>query len=109
MQGVVVFAWVCFAAAVVAAGRAIDEGSPLPVGAALTSVLGGVRLLAVDRALIRLTEIRDALCGSEWVRVARGGQRISLILGSRPIDDQSQNRTVAARAMAERKTFGHLS
>ena len=70
---------------------------------------GGVRLLAVDRALIRLTEIRDALCGSEWVRVARGGQRISLILGSRPIDDQSQNRTVAARAMAERKTFGHLS
>ena len=82
MQGVVVFAWVRFVAAVVAAGLAIDEGSPLPVGAALTSVLGGVRLLVVDRALIRLTEIRDALCGSEWVRVARGGQRISLILGA---------------------------
>jgi hypothetical protein len=30
-------------------------------------------------------------------------------LGSRLIDDQSQNKTVAARAMAERKTFGHLS
>ena len=30
-------------------------------------------------------------------------------LGSRLIDRQSQNRTVAARAMAERKTFGHLS
>lgn len=30
-------------------------------------------------------------------------------LGSRLIDGQSQNKTVAARAMAERKTFGHLS
>ena len=30
-------------------------------------------------------------------------------LGSRPIDNQSQNKTVAARAMADRKTFGHLS
>jgi hypothetical protein len=27
-------------------------------------------------------------------------------LGSRLIDNQSQNKTVAARAMAERKTFG---
>ena len=32
-----------------------------------------------------------------------------LNLGSRLIDDQSQKRTVAARATAERKTFGHLS
>ena len=30
-------------------------------------------------------------------------------LGSRLIDRQSQNRTVAAKATAERKTFGHLS
>ena len=30
-------------------------------------------------------------------------------LGSRLIDNQSQNKTVAARAMADRKTFGHLS
>jgi len=30
-------------------------------------------------------------------------------LGSRLIDFQSQNMTVAARATAERKTFGHLS
>ncbi|SEO17898.1 IS66 Orf2 like protein [Pseudorhodobacter antarcticus] len=29
-------------------------------------------------------------------------------LGSRLIDNQSHNKTVAARAMAERKTFGHL-
>jgi hypothetical protein len=32
-----------------------------------------------------------------------------LVLGSRLIDFQSQNRTVAARAMAERKTLGHRS
>ena len=31
------------------------------------------------------------------------------LLGSRLIDNQSQNKTVAARAMADRKTFGHLS
>ena len=30
-------------------------------------------------------------------------------LGSRLIDFQSQNMTVAARAIAERKTFGHRS
>lgn len=30
-------------------------------------------------------------------------------LGSRLIDFQSQNKTVAARITAERKTFGHLS
>jgi hypothetical protein len=30
-------------------------------------------------------------------------------LGSRLIDIQSQKRTVAASAMAERNTFGHLS
>ena len=29
--------------------------------------------------------------------------------GSRPIDFQSENKTVAARAMDERKTFGNLS
>jgi hypothetical protein len=34
---------------------------------------------------------------------------LATILGSRLIDGQSQNKTVAARAMAERKTFGHLS
>jgi hypothetical protein len=33
----------------------------------------------------------------------------SLGLGSRLIDRQSQNMTVAARATAERKTLGHLS
>ena len=31
------------------------------------------------------------------------------ILGSRLIDCHSQNMTIAARTMAERKTFGHLS
>ena len=31
------------------------------------------------------------------------------VLGSRLIDIQSQNMTVAASATAERKTFGHLS
>jgi hypothetical protein len=39
------------------------------------------------------------------VMVAPNGAR----LGSRLIDLQSQNRTVAAKATAERKTFGHLS
>ena len=34
---------------------------------------------------------------------------VMLWLGSRLIDNQSQNKTVAARAMADRKTFGHLS
>ncbi len=32
-----------------------------------------------------------------------------LALGSRLIDCHSQNMTIAARTMAERKTFGHLS
>jgi hypothetical protein len=32
-----------------------------------------------------------------------------ITLGSRLIDGQSQNKTVAARAMTERKTLGHLS
>ena len=31
------------------------------------------------------------------------------VLGSRLIDHQSQNKTVAARATTDRKTFGHLS
>jgi hypothetical protein len=34
---------------------------------------------------------------------------LAAALGSRLIDGQSQNKTVAARATAERKTFGHLS
>jgi hypothetical protein len=32
-----------------------------------------------------------------------------ILLGSRLIDRQSQNKTVAARATTERNTFGHLS
>ncbi|MFZ1471262.1 MAG: hypothetical protein WAT09_20120 [Paracoccaceae bacterium] len=65
MQSVVVFAWVYFLAAVVAAAAGMNYGSPVLFGAALTSVLGGVLLLAVDRALVRLTEIRDALRGPQ--------------------------------------------
>jgi hypothetical protein len=37
------------------------------------------------------------------------GSNSAINLGSRLIDNQSQNKTVAARAMADRKTFGHLS
>lgn len=63
MQGVVIFAWVYFAAAVVAAGMGVNYGSPVLFATSLTAVLAGVLLLAVDRALTRLTEIRDAVRG----------------------------------------------
>ena len=80
MQGVVVFAWVYFVAALVAVAMAFNYGSPMLFGAALTSVLGGVLLLAVDRALVRLTEIRDALRGPQELashELAQQGDTIS--------------------------------
>lgn len=65
MQGIVVFAGVYFAAAIVSVAAAFSYGAPMLFGAALTSALGGILLLAVDRALVRLTEIRDALRGPQ--------------------------------------------
>ena len=48
-------------------------------------------------------------CGpmrEDRLKIGAGAARY---VGSRLINDQSQKRTVAARATAERKTFGHLS
>ncbi len=43
------------------------------------------------------------------VRVLTFDERLGTELGSRLVNSQSQKMTVAARAMADRKTFGHLS
>lgn len=63
MPAVRLFAWVYYAGAVLIAGMALNYEEPVLFGAALTAVLAGVLLQAVDMALVRLTEIRDALRG----------------------------------------------
>ena len=54
----------------------------------------------------KLRQIRLALALERRLSKA---EILTLYLGSRLIDHQSQNKTVAARATTDRKTFGHLS
>ncbi|MBP9184877.1 MAG: hypothetical protein KBF78_17210 [Fuscovulum sp.] len=63
MQMLRVFALIYFAAAGLLVAGAVSLGQWVLVAAALTAALGGVLLMAVDLALVRLTEIRDALRG----------------------------------------------
>ena len=60
-------------------------------------------ILAAAAILLFLLNLRHT-----GERAGRAAERLDA-LGSRLIDRQSQNMTVAARATAERKTFGHLS
>ena len=63
MQMLRVFALIYFAATGLLVAGAVSMGQWVLVAAALTAALGGVLLMAVDLALVRLTEIRDALRG----------------------------------------------
>ncbi len=63
MQSLKVFALIYFGAAAVLVAGAAGLGQWLLVAAALGAALGGALLMAVDLALVRLTEIRDALRG----------------------------------------------
>jgi hypothetical protein len=61
MQALVVFSALYFLSAVILGGAALNEGSLVLFSLAVAGALAGVLLLAADRALIRLTEIRDAI------------------------------------------------
>ena len=86
----------------------------------------------MEQRLSKLLKLRDQLYAAEYLQVfppAARDLRIRYLirdfrsgiaigshipgffpfLGSRLIDHQSQNKTVAARATTDRKTFGHLS
>jgi hypothetical protein len=61
MQALVIFAVLYFFAAAILGVVALNDGSLAMFSLAVAGALAGVLLLAADRALVRLTEIRDAL------------------------------------------------
>ncbi len=61
MLAVRVIAWVCFGAAALSLWLAVAHELAAFVSTAFAAAVSGVLLLAVDLALVRLTEIRDAL------------------------------------------------
>ena len=77
----------------------------------LLALVGGLPLLAVVNYGLHDIFTLDQLhwVGLQWFEDILHSDRFWASLGSRLIDLQSQNRTVAAKATAERKTFGHLS
>ncbi|WP_198666049.1 hypothetical protein [Tropicimonas sp. IMCC34043] len=73
----------------------------------------GVSPQTVSNYLSHLSAVLT-VAGPAWnypldERAMRNAMIVAKKLGSRLIDRQSQNMTVAARAMADRKTLGHLS
>lgn len=107
------FALVSLAAAVCPSGGNIEEARFAVTGLAPVPVrLGAVEAAVVGRELGReaFETALDALpSGSVDVPIATLKVKLVRGLGSRLIDRQSQNKTVAARATADRKVFAHLS
>ncbi|MCO8146880.1 hypothetical protein NHN26_16880 [Rhodovulum tesquicola] len=56
-------AWACFAAAVLCVVWAAGINAPDPLVFVVPLLVSGVLMLALDLALTRLTEIRDAILG----------------------------------------------
>ena len=87
---------------------AVITGGTQGLGAAIAGLFAeagaaGIAIVGRDRG--KGEERARAITEATGVPV----RMIAADLGSRLIDNQSQNKTVAARAMADRKTFGHLS